>query len=86
MTYVTSIKGQSITDFLDQNKDMDCHSEVPSLMDAINEEYILKAMANQNYRFDVFVSYENTINNNPVYRFVLVIEDQLTKTEYELMR
>ena len=86
MTYVTSIRAQSITDFLEENKDMEVHVEVPSLMDAIDEEHILKSMANQNYHFDVFVSYENTINNNPVYRFVLVIDDALTKTEYELMR
>lgn len=86
MTFVASIKNKSIADFLRENGDMECHSEVPSLYNAAEQEVILESMANKNYHFDVFVTYENTINNNPVYSFVLVFDDEITKTEYEFLK
>lgn len=86
MKLVASIKNQSIDTFLKENGNMINHSEVPSLIDATKQEAILNHMANKNYHFDVFVSYENTINNNPVYSFVLVFDDEITKTEYEFLK
>lgn len=86
MTLVASIKNQSLSDFLRENGSMTNHFEVPSLINATKQEIILFSMANRNYHFDVFVSYENTLNNNPVYSFVLVFDDEITKTEYEFLK
>ena len=86
MNLVASIKHETLDVFLRKNGHMINHVEVPSLMDATKQENILLRMANKNYHFDVFVSYENTLNNNPVYSFVLVFDDEITKTEYEFLK
>lgn len=86
MSLVASFKNKSLSDFLRENGHMINHVEVPSLFEATIQENILYSMANRNYHFDVYVSYQNTLNNNPVYSFVLVFDDDLTKFEYEFLK
>lgn len=85
MKLIASIKQLSIDDYIKTTRITD-YVEVPSYIDAIEKESILKKMANQNYHFDIYVSYDNTLNNSPVYSLFLIFDDQLTETEFQLVK
>lgn len=85
MIKVASIQKLSIDDYIKTARIAD-YVEVPSYVDAKEKESILKNMANQKYHFDIYISYDNTVNNNPVYYLFLIFDDQLTETEYQLVK
>lgn len=85
-TKIATIKNSTILDFINNNKSLENFVEVPSLIVAVGQENILLSMANQNYHFDVYVNYQASFNNSPVYSFELVFDDDLTETEYQLVK
>lgn len=61
--------------------------EIPSLINALDQEKVLKIMANQNYKFQLWIERNSphALGSDVIY-VELVIEDDLTKTEFELIK
>ena len=62
--------------------------EYPSLIKAMEQELILKKLANQNYRFKLYIERNspNAVIGNDVIYVELEFLDMSTQNEYELMR
>jgi hypothetical protein len=62
--------------------------EMPSLQEASEQEKILKKMVNKNYYFQLWINRSTTgsISFSPVLTLELIFLDELTKTEYELLK
>lgn len=62
--------------------------EYPGLIAAMEKERILKSMSNKNYKFQLYIerNFPNTVIGSDVIYVELEFGDQMTRTEYELVK
>lgn len=59
--------------------------EYPGLMVALEQEKTLRSMSNRNYRFELTIDRNTNFGSDVVY-INLMFNDDITKTEYELLK